>query len=874
MDNIPNSAGPVNAPDTIDGKQNPGASELEEGDASVDVEGDGGSSFIKKAVYRTLNFVIPLAMALGVFHAGCNFGAVNQPSAAGIPSYGSNSGINDSIYQKEVRAKRKKARRKAARRAGTWKSGKMLSSEHQRKVMRARGNSYARILRKRIRKSSLKDISTEGILQEDLLYFGKSYSVAEDLLVDYLTSGILITLEDLLPNPSKLIQGFKDKVSETTKSTEGSGKSEETVTTVSDQLAKTGDELANHDGNDDSESYEAAETLPAEADLDSKDPAFAENNKPDKTWPKLAVDLMIDALTKSYLRMNEIYPLLKAAYIGHFSKLPDTGKLQGSSRRQDDFGVSGEPSLILGLTIDDIFIAGGQALINQLMWDFVIDKVSASNELERESCGGQDRYKVSRTKRDFFMRGGNFKLTVPKVIDKFKDKPNKQPFPLPFIPAMARTDKSLKDVIGMMWADGLSLPSIRKILYRLYSSCFDSIKDLPSVSTIGRIGNEFCRKAREMLRDRDFSGKKFKSVILDASYEVAKDEEKAVCFMVAIGVTDTGSKMVLAVVKSDGAEGTSSWASFLELLKDKGLNSPDLFTGDGSKGLKAALDVVFPKSRFQLCCVHKSRDIVRNLPEKTDRKTIKAITAHFKKIYLAPNAVAAREEFDSFKSRFAHAFPKSVKTVEANLDSLLECFNFPQFARIYLRTSNSIESLFSGVKSRTARLRGCCSPDNLLSLFCTLVLEIEENFKPIPMTAPGAPTLAIKSSARDCQPSDIQGASEIPQQNPYGNEPDDHPCTVGIPCLSASAFNPQYHDTAPGPTPSTHRTLSAEAADNSSHDASTGIASIERQNPCTNLNALDSKHRYVKMRRSPKPGKNKWGRRFRGLKEPIHIPAD
>jgi putative transposase len=80
-------------------------------------------------------------------------------------------------------------------------------------------------------------------------------------------------------------------------------------------------------------------------------------------------------------------------------------------------------------------------------------------------------------------------------------------------------------------------------------------------------------------------------------------EDDRLCLLVVIGVREDGCKELLAV--EDGyRESTDSWAAVFRDLRDRGVQSPKLVTGDGALGAWAALRDVFPDAREQRCWVH------------------------------------------------------------------------------------------------------------------------------------------------------------------------------------------------------------------------------------------------------------------------------
>ncbi|MCF0155157.1 MAG: transposase [Veillonella sp.] len=68
---------------------------------------------------------------------------------------------------------------------------------------------------------------------------------------------------------------------------------------------------------------------------------------------------------------------------------------------------------------------------------------------------------------------------------------------------------------------------------------------------------------------------------------------------------------------------------FNNILEERGVEDVALFVSDGFKGLKDICSKAFPKSRYQRCWVHISRN-VRACVRKTDAKDV---CDHLKLVY-------------------------------------------------------------------------------------------------------------------------------------------------------------------------------------------------------------------------------------------------
>lgn len=108
--------------------------------------------------------------------------------------------------------------------------------------------------------------------------------------------------------------------------------------------------------------------------------------------------------------------------------------------------------------------------------------------------------------------------------------------------------------------------------------------------------------------------------------------EKKQCLLVIIGATKEGKKELLAI-KSGFRESELSWVELLINLKRRGqTNSPELAAGDGALGFWKALAKIYNNTRWQRGWVHKTANILNELPKSIQAKAKKKL--HM--IWMAP----------------------------------------------------------------------------------------------------------------------------------------------------------------------------------------------------------------------------------------------
>jgi transposase-like protein len=170
------------------------------------------------------------------------------------------------------------------------------------------------------------------------------------------------------------------------------------------------------------------------------------------------------------------------------------------------------------------------------------------------------------------------------------------------------------------------------------------------------------------------------------------------CVLVAMAISGTGRRQILSF-KQVESESEVCCCSFLESLYKRGFEGKNLklISTDGSPGLIAAVESVWPHVPRQRCWVHK----LRNVANKLKKCNEKACLDGAKLIYLAPNRTEAAKRFRAWREKWVELEPKAVACLEADIEELLEFFGVPERFQKSVRTTNPIERVFREVRRRT-----------------------------------------------------------------------------------------------------------------------------------------------------------------------------
>jgi len=349
-----------------------------------------------------------------------------------------------------------------------------------------------------------------------------------------------------------------------------------------------------------------------------------------------------------------------------------------------------------------------------------IMKVELTHFLGRrpyERGDGDTNHRNGSYSRSFTLKGiGEVRVKVPRDR-KGEFKPR-------VIPRSKQYEDELRQDLCLMFLTGVSTRTLSMISTRLIGRKI-------SPAEISNANKELI-DAVERWRTRDLSEESIKYLFVDGVcfHMRVSGSIEVVPVLVAIGVTETGHRLVLALQSGD-KESASSWRELFKDLKKRGLDGKKVTLGvmDGLPGLERVFNEEFPKARVQRCQVHVARNVLAKVPKKLKQ----AVADDIRSIFYASSKDKAMEFFTEFKQKWEKDIPSAVKTLKNSIDACLTFFNFPEEEWISLRTTNIIERLNKEFKRRTRPMeilageRACYT----LLAFISLKMELQWRSNPI-----------------------------------------------------------------------------------------------------------------------------------------------
>lgn len=312
---------------------------------------------------------------------------------------------------------------------------------------------------------------------------------------------------------------------------------------------------------------------------------------------------------------------------------------------------------------------------------------------------------------------GPVAVRLPKVRDRSQSGIK---FNSAIVPPYVRKAQRVEAALPWLYLRGISTGDMQEALSVLLGA---EAKGL-SPAVVSRLKAEWAEEYAAW-NQRDLSGEHYVYVWADGIYSTLRGEDDRLCLLVLIGVNQQGEKRLLAL--SDGyRESKASWLAVLQDLQARGLaRLPALAIGDGALGFWAAQDEAWPETRGQRCWVHKTANVLNELPQSIQGKA----KAGLWEIWKAETKAHAEKAFDRFVRDFGAKYPKAVAKRVKDRAALLAFYDFPAEHWVPIRTTNPIESSFATIRHRTTRTKNCVSRNTLLGLVFQLALTAEQSWR-------------------------------------------------------------------------------------------------------------------------------------------------
>ena len=175
--------------------------------------------------------------------------------------------------------------------------------------------------------------------------------------------------------------------------------------------------------------------------------------------------------------------------------------------------------------------------------------------------------------------------------------------------------------------------------------------------------------------------------------------------LVALGIDADGKKHVLGV-REGATENAASCTALLANLRDRGLHTDRAILAviDGAKALAKAVRNVFGEQAIiQRCQVHKTRNVVDQLPDDMKPSVRQAL----REAYAASDGDRAHTMLKNLVRRLRDKHPGAASSLEEGLDETISVkrLRLPRKLERQLSTTNAIENLMGSVRRLSSRVK-------------------------------------------------------------------------------------------------------------------------------------------------------------------------
>lgn len=347
-----------------------------------------------------------------------------------------------------------------------------------------------------------------------------------------------------------------------------------------------------------------------------------------------------------------------------------------------------------------------EQVLNQVLQAQVSEQINAQPHERSEE---RTAYRNGYRERDFTARIGTLSLRVPKL--------RSGTFTPDLFERYQRSETALLGCLVEMVVQGVSTRKVSAVVEEL---CGESI----SKSTVSAL----CQRLDPQVsawRERDLAQTPYPFVIVDALVIRVRHDGRVrqQSLLLATGVNKDGYREILGFFLGD-SESETSWTTFLQSLKQRGLAGMDLVVSDNHKGLVKALHTQFQEAVWQHCQTHLTRNVLSACPQKEQS----ALHKQLRRLFEAETLSVARQVLGEILATFGKTAPKACDGLEAAFDDATAVLCLPERYRKRLRTTNSQERLNEEIRRRERVIRIFPNSAAAERLLGALLMELDEAF--------------------------------------------------------------------------------------------------------------------------------------------------
>lgn len=196
---------------------------------------------------------------------------------------------------------------------------------------------------------------------------------------------------------------------------------------------------------------------------------------------------------------------------------------------------------------------------------------------------------------------------------------------------------------------------------------------------------------------------------------------------IAYGVRED-HKRELLVLQTNPTESATQWEEYLKGLKERGVESIDLFVGDGLKSMEDSIMKTYPEAKFQKCVVHKMRNVLNSARPKDKQAMGADLKEVFNNFETGATLERCLEKVETFITKWKPLYSQIRRHFsEDTLEYYFTYIKFSPEIRRMVYTTNSIENLNRIIRKATKNKLSFESPESVLDYVFIVIKEFEES---------------------------------------------------------------------------------------------------------------------------------------------------
>ena len=286
------------------------------------------------------------------------------------------------------------------------------------------------------------------------------------------------------------------------------------------------------------------------------------------------------------------------------------------------------------------------------------------------------------------------------------------PFHTTLFETYQRSETALLNTMAEMVIMGVSTRKVSNVIEMICGKDY-------SKSTV----SEVCKRLDPEIKNfqnKDLSMREFPFIMVDATYFKVRENHRIIskALFIAVGYTQEGKKEVLYFNVYDN-ESNDTWLDFFEHLKANGLKDPILLTSDAHKSIRYAAFKVYPKTPWQRCQFHFTKNILDAAPNSQRP----GLEIELRQMFNSRSITEARKKRDSILSDYSDVAPKAMELLDTGFEDSMTIYMLPERMQPHLRTSNTIERLNRELKRRSDVIQIFPNSASLLRLMGSVIID-------------------------------------------------------------------------------------------------------------------------------------------------------